>query len=126
MIFFRIALSLLGIDLRSSPSIKIHCEGVFIISQGSFSKQRNQLPVALKEKKRISFNSESKGRHKIWNAEFVVASLGTWPGAFLNYVNERQKIQGANLEQKQTFRCHVAQDQSVAIDKEENNTILQA
>ena len=42
------------------------------------------------------------------------------PGAFLNSVNERQKIRGANREQKQTqtLRCHVAEEQSLAVDKE--------
>ena len=50
----------------------------------------------------------------------VMASLGTCLAPFWNSVNERQKIWGANPEQKQTqtFRCHVAEDQILAVDKE--------
>ena len=47
------------------------------------------------------------------------------PRTFLNSVNERQKIRGANPEQKQKqttkqtqmCRCHVAQEQSLAVEK---------
>ena len=58
------------------------------------------------------------------NFERRICGGFTWnvPGAFLNSVNERQKIRGANLERKQkqaqTFRCHVAEEQSLAVNKE--------
>ena len=53
------------------------------------------------------------------NFERRICSRFNWnlPGAFLNSVNERQKIRGATPEQKQTFRGHVAEEQSLAVDK---------
>ena len=74
----------------------------------------------------LTRDSESKRRHKISNAEFRTCSGFTWKmlGAFLNSVNEWQKIQSETrtqtrnknkskpTKQTQTFRSHVAQEQS--------------
>ena len=64
------------------------------------------------------------------NFERRIRNGFTWnvPDGYLNSVNERQNMRGANPEQRQkqtikqtqTFRCHVAQEQSLAVEKKHN------